>query len=163
LNVKRSRGQIAAALNDAIRVSQTLTDAFDEEVARALGVNRTDYRLIDILDREGPVTAGRLAEAAGLTTGALTTAVDRLERAGYAVRLRAQEDRRRVLVELAPKARRTAGKFYEGMATGAAELFADYTDEQLELILEFLRRGIELSRQQLALLQERPAARHRGE
>jgi DNA-binding MarR family transcriptional regulator len=163
LNVKRSRGQIAAALNDAIRVSQTLTDAFDEEVARALGVNRTDYRLIDILDREGPVTAGRLAEAAGLTTGALTTAVDRLERAGYAVRLRDQEDRRRVLVELAPKARRTAGKFYEGMATGAAELFADYTDEQLELILEFLRRGIELSRQQLALLLERPAARHRGE
>jgi DNA-binding MarR family transcriptional regulator len=109
------------------------------------------------------VTAGRLAEAAGLTTGALTTAVDRLERAGYAVRVRDQEDRRRVLVDLAPKARRAAGRYYEGMAAGAAELFADYTDEQLELILEFLRRGIELSRQQLALLLKRPTSRHRRE
>src|SRR3979490_3402685 len=85
-----------------VRRSQAATDRFDQAVADAIGLNRTDMRCLDVLSREGPVTAGRLAEATGLTSGAMTTALDRLERAGYARRTRDATDRRRVLVEATP-------------------------------------------------------------
>ena len=88
------------------------TDRFDHAVADALGVNRTDMRCMDMLEREGPLPAGRLAEAAGLTSGAMTTALDRLERAGFVRRVRDREDRRRVLVELTPEAGRVTTEFY---------------------------------------------------
>jgi DNA-binding MarR family transcriptional regulator len=101
--VSRHKRHVFEELIDEIRRSQNATDRFDQAVADALGMNRTDMRCIDVLQREGPVTAGRLAEATGLTTGAMTTALDRLERAGYARRTRDAADRRRVVVELTPK------------------------------------------------------------
>jgi len=84
----------------------------DQAVAEAIGLNRTDMRCLDVIQREGPVPAGRLADETGLTTGAITTVLDRLERAGFARRTRDPADRRRVLVELAPEARSGAGDYY---------------------------------------------------
>ena len=60
--------------------------------------------IVDVLDREGAVPAGRLAQVTGLSTGAMTTALDRLERSGYARRVRDAGDRRRVLVQLTEQA-----------------------------------------------------------
>src|ERR671932_2430246 len=97
--------ELFTELLSEVRMSHNATDRFDQAVADALGVNRTDMRCIDVLEREGPVTAGRLAEATGLTTGAITTVIDRLERAGMARRTRDPDDRRRVLVELDPGVR----------------------------------------------------------
>src|ERR671933_1184232 len=94
-----------------VRLSQNATDRFDQAVADALGINRTDMRCTDVLEREGPVTAGRLAEATGLTTGAITTVIDRLERGGFARRLRDPDDRRRVLVDLTPETRKRGRSF----------------------------------------------------
>ena len=71
-----------------VRRSQNATDRFDQAVADAIGINRTDMRCLDVIQREGPVPAGRLAEETGLTTGAITTVLDRLERVGYARRVR---------------------------------------------------------------------------
>jgi DNA-binding MarR family transcriptional regulator len=88
-----------------VRRSQNRADAYDEAVADAPGINRTDMRCIDVLDQEGRMTAGRLASLTGLTTGAITTVVDRLERAGFAQRVRDERDRRRVHVELTELAR----------------------------------------------------------
>ena len=70
---------------------------------RLLGLNRTDTRCLDIIERLDGVSAGRLASEAGLSTGAVTTVLDRLERAGYARRVPDPGDRRRVLVELTPR------------------------------------------------------------
>ena len=142
-------------LLDEIRQSQNATDRFDQAVADALGLNRTDMRCLDVVDREGPVPAGRLAEATGLTTAAITTVLDRLERAGYARRVRDPNDRRRVLVELTPAARRAAGSFYEPHAALADSLYDRYTQEEIELLLEFVRFGREFN--------EREAARVEGE
>ena len=69
-----------------------------------LGLNPTDVRCVDLLDQHGTMTAGALAELAGLSTGAVTFLLDRLERAGFVRRVRDLEDRRRVLVELVPLA-----------------------------------------------------------
>jgi DNA-binding MarR family transcriptional regulator len=146
-------------LIDEIRRSQNATDRFDQAVADALGLNRTDLRCLDVLEREGAVTAGRLAEATGLTTGAMTTALDRLERAGYARRVRDTADRRRVLVEVTPQALRDAGRFYGEHAALSERLYQRYTEAQLELLLEFVREGREFNERHAAQIEHENRAR----
>src|SRR5918999_6195630 len=94
-----SRDLIVKAFGDAVRAYQTVNDNFDQAVADHLGMNRTDARCVDLIDQAGGMTAGELARAAGLTTGAVTAVVDRLEAAGLAQRVHDPEDRRRVRIE----------------------------------------------------------------
>ena len=140
-------------------MSQNATDRFDQAVADALGMNRTDLRCTDVLDREGPVTAGRLAEATGLTSGAITTVIDRLERAGFARRLADPADRRRVLVELTPEARERGRRFYGGHAQLAEQLYHRYSEEQLRLLLEFVRGSREFNEREAAKLEQQNRTR----
>ena len=112
---------------------------FDQAVADALGLNRTDTRCIDLLDREGRLTAGELADRTGLTTGAMTTVIDRLERAGYARRAADADDRRRVYVELTDTARTAADRFYADHARRAEQLYERYTADQIGFLVEFLQ------------------------
>jgi DNA-binding MarR family transcriptional regulator len=137
-------------LIDEVRRGQNATHRFDQAVGDALGLNATDMRCLDTIEREGPVPAGRLADATGLTSGAMTTALDRLERAGFARRRSDPSDRRRVLVELTPEARRRAGAFYGPHLEQAEKLFRRYTREQIELLLEFVRDGREFNERQAA-------------
>jgi len=139
--MSRDKREVFLELIDEVRRSQTATDRFDQAVADALGINRTDMRCLDTIEREGPVAAGRLAEATGLTSGAITTALDRLERAGFARRISDASDRRRVLVELTPSARERSDDFYGPHMAESERLFHRYTREQLELLLEFVRTG----------------------
>ena len=105
-----------------IRASQNATDRYDQAVADTIGLNRTDMRCVDILDRQGRLTAGQLAEQTGLTSGAVTTVIDRLEASGYARRTRDTTDRRRIYVELTDEARGKAGTFYAEHAALAAHV-----------------------------------------
>jgi DNA-binding MarR family transcriptional regulator len=148
-------------LIDEIRRSQNATDRFDQAVADALGLNRTDMRCLDVLQREGPVSAGRLAEATGLTSGAMTAALDRLERAGYASRLRDESDRRRVLVELTPQILTDAEGFYSEHIAQSERLYQRYTEAQLELLLEFVREGREFNEREAARVKQDNRARRK--
>jgi DNA-binding MarR family transcriptional regulator len=132
---------------------QLATDRFDQAVADALGLNRTDMRCLDVLSNEGPVTAGRLAQATGLTSGAMTTALDRLERAGFARRVRDQDDRRRVLVELVPEAGARAHALYRAHQEQSERLYQRHTQRELELFLDFARDGVELNERRAAELE----------
>jgi len=151
-------------LIDEVRRSQAATDRFDQSVADALGMNRTDMRCLDVLEREGSVTAGRLAEATGLTSGAMTTALDRLERAGYARRVRDASDRRRVLVEVTAKAAIDVGRFYAEHSAVGERLYQRYNEKQLELLLGFVREGREFNEQHAARVEQenRSAGRPAG-
>ena len=100
-----SREDVLAEVAEELRLSGVTNDIADQVVADYLGLNRTDMRCLDIIERLDGVSAGRLASEAGLSTGAVTTVLDRLERAGYARRVPDPGDRRRVLVELTPAAR----------------------------------------------------------
>jgi len=151
--------QVFAELIDEVRRSQGATDRFDQAVADALGMNRTDMRCTDVLDREGRVTAGRLAEVTGLTSGAITTVIDRLERAGMARRVPDPSDRRRVLVELTPETRERAGRFYAGHAERAEELYERYTEEQLTMLRDFVRQSREFNEHAAADLEKENRAR----
>jgi DNA-binding MarR family transcriptional regulator len=153
--VSSKKREIFSQLIDEVRRSQNATDRFDQAVADSIGVNRTDMRCMDVIEREGPVTAGRLAEATGLTTGAITTVLDRLERAGIARRVRDPSDRRRVLVEATAAAREGAEEYYGPHIELSERLYRRYTVEQLELLLGFVREGREFNEREAARLEAR--------
>ena len=153
----RSRKELVDAISLESRRSQNRTDAYDEAVSEAVGINRTDLRCLDILEQEGETTAGRLSELMGLTTGAITTVIDRLERVGYVRRVRDETDRRRVRVVVGESAMETLWPYYEPVGRMAEELFERFTDEQLEVVLDFLQTGAELHDRVLADLKARLA------
>src|SRR6266508_3672435 len=149
---KYLRGELIQEFIAAIRASQTATEMLDHSVADYLGLDRTAYRCLDILDQEGPMTAGRLAERARISRGAMTALLDRLERKGLARRTRDTEDRRRVLVEVTPELRQRAEQLYGTPDEGADELAA-YTDEQLEFLVAFLRGSVAYQEERMRRLE----------
>jgi DNA-binding MarR family transcriptional regulator len=157
--MSNNKREVFEELIGEVRRSHNATARFDQAVGEALGLNRTDMRCMDAIEREGPVPAGRLAELTGLTTGAITTVLDRLERADYARRVNDPSDRRRVLVELTPHARDTANSFYAPHAALSEQLYQRYTLAQLELLLQFVREGRQFNEQQAELVEERNQAR----
>jgi DNA-binding MarR family transcriptional regulator len=129
------------ALAEAMRNYQVALDVFDDAVANKLGLNRTDFRCVDILDQYQPMTAGSLAQATRLTSGAITFALDRLERAGFVRRIRDEADRRKVLVELVPAAQRQAARLHQPMVRDARAAMAKYSPDELAVICDFLVVG----------------------
>ncbi len=153
---------LAERLSDAVRASQRATDEVDQLVSEILSVNRTDGRCMDVLDQLGRISAGELAAATRLSTGAITAVIDRLERDGYARRVPDPADRRRVLVELTPRARELTWELYGPLAEAAEPLIMGYTDAELELLIEFQRRGIELQEEMADRLRQKLSERRRG-
>ena len=149
------RRRLLAALSDAVRRNQRATDLVDEAASQLLGINRTDARCLDILDQHRRLTAGELAREARLTTGAITAVVDRLEQAGLVRRIGDPADRRRVLIEPTDTARRLSGELFGPMADAAGALLAHYSDQQLELLIDFHRLGAELQERHAQWLRER--------
>jgi len=135
--------EIGQALIDELfeerRALGAANDIADQAVADYHGVNRTDARCLDIIERLGGVTAGRLARESGLSTGAVTTVLDRLERAGLARRTSDPKDRRRVLVEITPAAREANEELYRPLVEAAAEQLQRYSEEELALLREYHR------------------------
>jgi DNA-binding MarR family transcriptional regulator len=128
-------------INDAsaeARVHQTAYDRFEDAAAAYVGVNRTAMRCMDVLDQAGQLTPGEIAVQTGLTSGAVTAMLDRLERLGLVQRRPDASDRRRVLVQLTDKARQIADEIY-GPLAGEMTEFERYSDADLRLIANFLR------------------------
>jgi DNA-binding MarR family transcriptional regulator len=132
-----------------VRENQAANDAFDELAYEKLGINRTDGRCLDIIENKGPLTAGRLAERSGLTTAAVTAVLDRLERAGYARRVRGETDRRQVMVELTPLMAERGTQIWGPLGKEAVEELSRMSAEELRAVIEFLRRGRELNERHL--------------
>jgi DNA-binding MarR family transcriptional regulator len=126
------------------RAYQTSNDNFDEAIANHVGMNRTDMRCIDLIDQAGGMTAGELARAAGLTTGAVTAVIDRLEKAGMARRVADPADRRRVRLEVTPKLWERTGPLMMPFLAESQAILDDYSTDELERFTEFLRRVIEV-------------------
>jgi DNA-binding MarR family transcriptional regulator len=149
---KLSRNELIEHFIAAVRASQTATELLDSSVAEYLGLDRSAYRALDILDQEGPMTAGRLAKRARLSPGATTALVDRLEEKGLARRTRDTDDRRRVLVEVTPELRKGAEELY-GTPEEGAQALAGYTDEQLEFLIAFLRGSVAYQEERMRRLE----------
>jgi DNA-binding MarR family transcriptional regulator len=126
------------------RAYQSSNDNFDQAVADHLGMNRTDMRCVDLIDQADGMTAGELARAAGLTSGAVTAVIDRLERAGLARRVADPSDRRRVRVEATPELWERTSALMVPFLDESSKIVDDYSTEELERFTEFLERVIEV-------------------
>jgi DNA-binding MarR family transcriptional regulator len=133
---------------------QAAVDAVDAAAAAYLQVNRTDLRCLEILTQNDSLLPSQLAVQLGLTTGSVTTMLDRLERLGYVTRSADPADRRKVVVRITTKATRKAAKIYGPIALeGDRDVLSSYSAAELHLLLDYHQR----SRQ----LQEHHAARIR--
>jgi DNA-binding MarR family transcriptional regulator len=136
------RERIIAEGGQVFRAYQTSNDNFDQAIADRVGMNRTDMRCLDLIDQAGGMTAGELAKAAGLTSGAVTAVIDRLEKAGMAKRVADPADRRRVRIEVTPKLWESTGPLMMPFIEESQTILDDYSTEELERFAEFLRRVI---------------------
>src|SRR5262245_52730153 len=121
------------ALRQALRIP-----AYDDALADHLGMNVTDLRCLEHAVAEPGVSAGRLAELSGLTTGAVTGVLDRLERAGYVERRPDPADRRSVTVHPVEARAADLRKAREAVDRQLGRLLADQSPEQRAAILAFL-------------------------
>lgn len=149
------RRAILDTLNQHLRWLSAYSVLFSHLVARRLGVNSTDLEAYDILTLSGPIPAGRLAALTGLTTGAATSLIDRLEDIGLARREPDPADRRRVIVRALPPPeafQATATPVYARMDDGMDALLNSFNDAELALIEGFLQRAVTLSAGQIESL-----------
>ena len=122
---------------------------FDERVAKKLKLSRTDMRCLDLIGRLGPLTAGRLAEESGLTTGAVTFILDRLEEAGMVTRRRDTGDRRRVWVEIVPEAQERLQDLQQPVAEEMREVAQRFEADELATVRDFMRQAKEVFQRQM--------------
>ncbi len=140
------RRDLAVAIGRAVMAFQDATDEVDEAAARRLGLNRTDLRCLSVLSQRDGLGASELAAAAGLTRGAMTTVLDRLEASGYARRAWDRQDRRAVRVEMTAVARKRIDALYRPLARSGARLLATYSTAELAAALRYLEDGRRLQR-----------------
>lgn len=125
-------------VNRELAAFREAADRLDEAVARQFGLNRTDLRCIGIIYRSGRLTAGELADESGLSPGAITTALDRIERAGYANRVADPQDRRRVVVVSTQATRELGARLYGEVEVSGNALLQDRSVTELGLIRDYL-------------------------
>ena len=155
------RAQLLAEVAHEVAEFQNAVDVVDEAAAARLGINRTDLRVLGALVRHGRMPVGRLARLVGLSPGAMTIAIDRLQRVGYARRLRAPDDRRSVLVEVTPKGRSRSDQIYGPIGREGVASLNCYTDADLQLLRDFLRAARDLQERHATRIAARAAASDR--
>jgi DNA-binding MarR family transcriptional regulator len=159
------RAGLIDSLLPAGRALSAATIMFHQAVADRLGLNPTDHKCADLLFTCGPMTAGQLAELTGLTTGAITGVIDRLERGGFVRREDDPDDRRRVVVRAVPKRLREIDRLFEDLAARSTELGRHYTDAELAVVLDFMNRSRESLHAATLKLRQRgqPGGKRRSE
>ncbi|HJS68037.1 MAG TPA: MarR family transcriptional regulator [Nitrososphaera sp.] len=127
------------------REMSTETIMFHQAVADELGLHITDHKCLDLIRNYGAMPAGRLAELTGLTTGAVTGTIDRLEKAGYVRRANDPNDRRRTIVEPArnKKLERKIEAIFIPLHERMHELLSSYSDSELAFLLDVLTKTLD--------------------
>lgn len=154
------KGTIEVQLGKASQSYQSAVDDYDRELARLLGINETDLRCLEILMGVEETAPSALSAQLGLTTGSVTTMLDRLEKLGYLTRSPHPTDRRRTLVRVTTEASRQAYALMTPFLDDCTErLLPRYTPEQLELITDFLTHNRDIQQEHTARLRQIPATR----
>jgi DNA-binding MarR family transcriptional regulator len=146
------------AIVRALRKIDFHGEVFGQTIAVRLGLSESDIKALEVLVDGDPVTAGRLAELLNLSTGAVTRVVDRLEQAGYVRRTTDAADRRRVVVQVVPERLSAIREALEPLGDAHAVVVAAYTDDQLELINDFLTKMADAERVRAEAVRETPGS-----
>ncbi|HEY2584236.1 MAG TPA: MarR family transcriptional regulator [Tepidisphaeraceae bacterium] len=145
------RKAILAKLWDLGRTMSTQTVFLHQRLAQSVGLNATDTKCLDLILRgpAGAITAGWLSEMTGLTSGAVTHILDRLEERGFVERVRDAADRRKVFVRPCPQAVEPLVPMYEAIGNAYMKMLEPYSDKDLRLICEYLEKTCELTQREL--------------
>ena len=151
---KSKRSELLRRLWELGRHMSTQTVFLHQAIAQSVGLNATDTKCLDLMltHPDEPITAGWLSQQSGLTTGAITHILDRLEKRNYIQRVRDTEDRRRVFVKVCMEALKPLVPKYEAIGKAFMGLLEQYSEAELQLICQYMERSTELSKQELAKL-----------
>lgn len=149
---KSKRRELLNRLWDLGRTMSTQTVFLHQAIAQSVGLNATDTKCIDLILRgpEGSVTAGWLSDMTGLTTGAITHILDRLEKRRFIERVRDTRDRRKIFVRVRPESLEPLIPKYEAMGKAYMKLAEQYGDKELQLVCDYLEKTSEISAVELA-------------
>ena len=144
------REEIIQAIIEKRKEMSTETIMFHQSVADVLGLHITDHKCLDLIRQYGAMPAGRVAELTGLTTGAVTGIIDRLEKAGYVRRANDPKDRRRTIVEPIrnKKWERKIEAIFIPFHERMHKLLSSYSDGELAFLLDVLTKSIEQTREE---------------
>jgi DNA-binding MarR family transcriptional regulator len=137
----------ATAIRDSLRELRIQLALLNYRVGSEMGLKDVDLDLIDILDAYGPLSPSALARRAGLHPATMTGILDRLERGGWIVRERDPADRRAVVVRVIRDRYGELLRLYAGMASSMNKILGDYSEGELELIADFMRRTVDAGQQ----------------
>ena len=148
---KTKRRELVSTLLDLGRKISTQTVFLHQAIAQSAGLNATDTKCMDLIlsGEQGAVTAGWLSEMSGLTTGAITHILDRLEKRKFIERVRDTSDRRKIFIRIRPESLEPMIPKYEGVGKAYRTLAEDYKDKELELICDYMKRASEIAAQEL--------------
>ena len=152
ISKKSRRRELLAKLWDLGRKMSTQTVFLHQAIAQSVGLNATDTKCVDLILR-GPevgVTAGQLSEMTGLTTGAITHILDRLEKRKFIERVRDAGDRRKVFLRARQESLAPVIPRYEAIGKAFLDLAEEYGDEELQVICGYMERAAEISERELA-------------
>jgi DNA-binding MarR family transcriptional regulator len=147
-------------LEVAMRKASALGTMFAKAVADHAGISSSDMDCMDFVNIEGRMTAGRLAELTGLTTGAITGVIDRMEKAGFVRRERDDSDRRKVFIVPVQERVAELGRFYVPLQRAMQKQSDAYSDDELKLLLRYVdhsyRSMLEAMSQLKAMMEQAP-------
>jgi DNA-binding MarR family transcriptional regulator len=137
--------QLVTRIGLEVRQMGAQSVVISQIVAARFGLHTTDLECLDLISMRTQVTAGELAAATGLTSGATTALIDRLALAGYVERIADPLDRRRVHVRIKLGAVKPIEAVYLPMQKQMFALWSGYSTRDLEAIAGFLQRSRELA------------------
>lgn len=135
--MRTQREDLLQAVYESGRELSTAAVMFHTKLSELRGLSATEGKAIDILMRFGPLTAGEFGEHSGLAPASVTGLMQRLEAKGVARRVRHEEDRRKVLIELVGDQASAAAPYFVDFMGGLAALLEGYSDDQLRTIADF--------------------------
>ncbi|NWL88472.1 MarR family transcriptional regulator [Paenibacillus sp. 79R4] len=148
-NIPEQPSELQENLTMSMRGLGNRTILYQQSVAAVLGLYNNDFLSVDILHEKGPITAGELSRLTGLTTGSVTSLIDRLEKNGFVQRQPDPHDRRKVIIVPLYEDKEEVRKTYLLLHAAMVKLASSYSDEELELITQFLNKASTVLEEQI--------------
>ncbi|PGD46274.1 MarR family transcriptional regulator [Bacillus altitudinis] len=155
MSIKNDAEDKADLIIHTMRRLATRTVLFHQAAAQSLGLFPTDLKSADLLNELGPLTAGELSEKTGLSSGAVTALIDRLEKAGYVKREKDPKDKRRVIIVPLTAGKSQVKELFQSLSASTKQLTNEYKREELDLIIQFISEAAEIMEQELQLLKSK--------
>jgi DNA-binding MarR family transcriptional regulator len=142
----RRRRRLNAGIKESLRELSIQLSLLSHQVGARLEVKDVDLDCLELVNRHGPLSPSTLARRAGLHPATMTGILDRLERGGWIARERDTVDRRAVVIRALRDRAGEVVALYAGMNASMDRICAEYGDEELQLVADFLRRTAEAGR-----------------